>query len=130
MSLDTDTPIVEFEHIWVHSKRIPPINTSDQRRTVKTQIHSVSAIYDKWMTKFKKISTPDQRLPTHKKVLINDISGTLLAGQITVLTGASGSGKSFPRPSTRHPPIYIYIYMYLYLYIYLYMYINIYTYIA
>ncbi|WP_010202013.1 ATP-binding cassette domain-containing protein [Psychrobacter sp. PAMC 21119] len=94
MSLDTDTPIVEFEHLWVHSKRITPINTGDQRRTVKTKIHNVSAIYDKWMTKFKKISTPDQRLPTHKKVLISDVSGTLLAGQITVLTGASGSGKS------------------------------------
>ena len=94
MTVDNDRPIVEFKNIWVHSKRMTRIDASNEPRTVKAQISSLFATYDKWTRKFKENSSPEQMLPTPERVLINNVSGTLLAGQVTVLTGSSGSGKS------------------------------------
>lgn len=94
MTVDNDRPIVEFKNIWVHSKRMTLIDASNEPRTVKAQISSLFTTYDKWTRKFQENSPPEQMLPTPKRVLINNVSGTLLAGQVTVLTGSSGSGKS------------------------------------
>lgn len=91
MSVDNDMPIVEFKNICVHSKRMTAIN---EPRTVKAQTNSLFTTYDKWTRKFKENPPPEQVLLAPKRVLINNVSGTLFAGQITVLTGSSGSGKS------------------------------------
>ena len=94
MTVDNDMPIIEFKNIWVHNKRTTQIDASNEPRPVKAQISSLFSTYNKWTRKFKENPPPEQVLPTLKKVLINNVSGTLLAGQITVLTGSSGSGKS------------------------------------
>ncbi|PKG34936.1 ATP-binding cassette domain-containing protein [Psychrobacter sp. Sarcosine-3u-12] len=94
MSVDNDMPIVEFKDICVHSKRITLIDTGDKQPTIKAQTNNLSAIYDKWTRKFRKNASSKQILSTPKRVLINNVSGTLLAGQVTLLTGSSGSGKS------------------------------------
>ena len=69
--------MLAFEDIWVHSKRATPLPT-----------------YRRWREKFQKNSTSDDALSINNRALISGASGTLLAGQVTVLTGASGSGKS------------------------------------
>lgn len=94
MTVDNDRSIVEFKNIWVHSKRMTRIDASNEPRTVKAHISSLSATYDKWTSKFQENSPPEQMLQTPERVLINNVNGTLLAGQVTVLTGSSGSGKS------------------------------------
>ena len=94
MSVDNDMPIVEFKDICVHSKRITLIDTGDKQPTIKAQTNNLSATYDKWTRKFRKNASSKQILSTPKRVLINNVSGTLLAGQVTLLTGSSGSGKS------------------------------------
>ena len=94
MSVDNDMPIVEFKDICVHSQRITLIDTGDKQPTIKAQTNNLSAIYDKWTRKFRKNASSKQILSTPKRVLINNVSGTLLAGQVTLLTGSSGSGKS------------------------------------
>ena len=94
MSVDNDMPIVEFKDICVHSQRITLIDTGDKQPTIKAQTNNLSATYDKWTRKFRKNASSKQILSTPKRVLINNVSGTLLAGQVTLLTGSSGSGKS------------------------------------
>ena len=69
--------MLAFEDIWVHSKRATPIPT-----------------YRRWREKFQRNSKSDDALSINNRALISGASGTLLAGQVTVLTGASGSGKS------------------------------------
>ena len=94
MSVDNDMPIVEFKNICVHSKRITLIDNGDEQPTVNTQTNNLSATYNKWTRKFRKNASSEQILSAPKRVLINNVSGTLLAGQVTLLTGSSGSGKS------------------------------------
>lgn len=69
--------MLAFEDIWVHSKRATPIPT-----------------YRRWREKFQRNSKSDDALSINNRALISGASGILLAGQVTVLTGASGSGKS------------------------------------
>ena len=69
--------MLAFEDIWVHSKRATPLPT-----------------YRRWREKFQKNSTADDALSINNRALISGASGILLAGPVTVLTGASGSGKS------------------------------------
>ena len=69
--------MLAFEDIWVHSKRATPFPT-----------------YRRWRAKRQKSSASDDALSINNRALISGASGTLLAGQVTVLTGASGSGKS------------------------------------
>ncbi|WP_352258026.1 ATP-binding cassette domain-containing protein [Psychrobacter sp. TB55-MNA-CIBAN-0194] len=94
--------MLTFENIWVHSKRIAPSyspgtvsdNVSSNVTSVQTNPFTPSNIYQKWSKKLRKIVKPDPILPAHNRVLINGVTGTLLSGQVTVLTGSSGSGKS------------------------------------
>ena len=69
--------MLAFEDIWVHSKRATPLPT-----------------YRRWREKFQRNSKSDDALSINNRTLISGASGILLAGQVTVLTGASGSGKS------------------------------------
>ena len=69
--------MLAFEDIWVHSKRATPLPT-----------------YRRWRARIQKSSASDDALSINNRALISGASGILLAGQVTVLTGASGSGKS------------------------------------
>ena len=69
--------MLAFEDIWVHSKRATPLPT-----------------YCRWREKFQRNSASNDALSINNRALISGASGILLAGQVTVLTGASGSGKS------------------------------------
>lgn len=94
--------MLTFENIWVHS-RLTVIssssdnasnNMSNNATSVQTTPFTPSHIYQKWSDKLRKTVKPDPVLPADKRVLINGVTGTLLSGQVTVLTGSSGSGKS------------------------------------
>ncbi|WP_321156324.1 ATP-binding cassette domain-containing protein [Psychrobacter sp. LV10R520-6] len=55
--------------------------------------------HQKWLAQIKRRILPNESvanksIPAHKRALIVGASGTLLPGQVTVLTGPSGSGKS------------------------------------
>ncbi|MBF0658983.1 ATP-binding cassette domain-containing protein [Psychrobacter sp. NG25] len=94
--------MLTFENIWVHSRRTAtsysPDNVSDNVSSnvtsVQTNPFTPSNIYQKWSDKLRKTVRPDPVLPADKRVLINGVTGTLLSGQVTVLTGSSGSCKS------------------------------------
>lgn len=81
-----------FNNLWVHSKRVAPSHTSDEDHS--NLAPTLSSTYHRWLTKIKKPSMTDNASSAQKRVLIKGISGKLLSGQVTVLTGASGSGKS------------------------------------
>lgn len=81
-----------FNNLWVHSKRVVPSHTSDEDHS--NLAPTLSSTYHRWLTKIKKPSIIDNASSAQKRVLIKGISGKLLSGQVTVLTGASGSGKS------------------------------------
>ena len=81
-----------FNNLWVHSKRAAPSHTSDEDHS--NLAPTLSSTYHRWLTKIKKPSMTDNASSAQKRVLIKGISGKLLSGQVTVLTGASGSGKS------------------------------------
>lgn len=81
-----------FNNLWVHSKRAAPSHTSDEDHS--NLAPTLSSTYHRWLTKIKKSSIIDNASSAQKRVLIKGISGKLLSGQVTVLTGASGSGKS------------------------------------
>jgi putative ABC transport system ATP-binding protein len=74
---DNKAFMLAFEDIWVHSKRATPLPT-----------------YRRWRARIQKSSASDDALSINNRALISGASGILLAGQVTVLTGASGSGKS------------------------------------
>lgn len=89
MSKSPHSPLLAFSNIWVHGNRpaplIAPIN-SDKR------------IFGIAINRYKKTKQPSNVLTGAKinseLVLIKGACGQLLSGQLTVLTGHSGSGKS------------------------------------
>lgn len=84
--------MLAFDNLWVHSKRA---TTADQSQKSASATGSIlSENYHYWLKRIRKPSALDSATLTHERTLINGISGKLLAGQITVLTGSSGSGKS------------------------------------
>lgn len=84
--------MLEFNNLCVHSKRIVPSHTNRENHTHSDS--TLASTYHKWLTKIKKPVMTDEALSAHQRILINGVSGKLLSGQVTVLTGASGSGKS------------------------------------
>lgn len=84
--------MLAFENIWVHSKRPTAVNPSHNNPS--NSAPTLSSAYRKWLTKIKKNPSPDNPASVQKRPLINGVSGKLLSGEVTVLTGASGSGKS------------------------------------
>lgn len=83
--------MLEFKNIWVHSNR-SIINPSQNFPSTTAPLLSSTA--HKWLKRIKKDPIKDNDLSLSKNALIKGINGKLLSGQVTVLTGASGSGKS------------------------------------
>lgn len=83
--------MLEFKNIWVHSNR-SIINPSQNLPSTTAPL--LSSMAHRWLKKIKKDAIKDDDLPLSKSALINGISGKLVSGQVTVLTGSSGSGKS------------------------------------
>lgn len=94
MSTDNERPLLEFDDLWVHSTRT--ISTHGIKNSNETQKKTSIPydVYQKWASKLTKSSAIDKEPITHDRALISGASGKLLSGQVTVLTGASGSGKS------------------------------------
>ena len=55
---------------------------------------ALSIIYQRWISKLRPKTVSQPIIPAHQRLLIDGATGRLLAGQVTVLTGGSGSGKS------------------------------------
>ncbi len=86
-------PLLTFENIWVYSQHSTVVNPSSKETPT---IAIKPAMSQTWLTNIRnkfKIES-DHALSTHKRELITGVSGALLEGQVTVLTGHSGSGKS------------------------------------
>lgn len=94
MSMDTDRVLLKFDHLWVHSRRTISTHSIKNSKEASNKTSIPSSIYQKWTNKLATNTSLDKELPTHDRALIRGASGTLLSGQVTVLTGASGSGKS------------------------------------
>ena len=94
MSIDTDRVLLEFDNLWVHSQRTINAQSIKNSKEALKKPSMPSSIYQKWTSKLTANASLDKEPSTHDRTLISDASGTLLSGQVTVLTGASGSGKS------------------------------------
>ena len=103
MNLHNNKPILTFESIQVYSKRkaiIPAHNDSKVRddnintKNMEAKVSALSTICQRWIGKLRPNNVSQPIVPDHQRLLINGATGKLLAGQVTVLTGASGSGKS------------------------------------
>ena len=94
MSIDTDSVLFEFDNLWVHSQRTISTHSIKDSKEASNKISMPSSIYQKWASKLTADASLDEELSTPARALVNGVSGTLLSGQVTVLTGASGSGKS------------------------------------
>ena len=106
MNLHSTKPILTFESIQVHSKRTPIIpayndskvsddninNKNMEATEAKTSV--LSSICQRWISKLRPNTVSQPIIPDRQRLLIDGATGKLLAGQVTVLTGASGSGKS------------------------------------
>ncbi|WP_379544205.1 ATP-binding cassette domain-containing protein [Psychrobacter sp. R86515] len=94
MSIDTDRVLLEFDNLWVHSQRTIRTYSIKNSKEALKKPSMPSSIYQKWTSKLTANASLDKDPSIHDRTLINGASGTLLSGQVTVLTGASGSGKS------------------------------------
>jgi len=94
MSIDTDSVLLEFDNLWVHSQRTISAQSIKNSKEASNKISMPYSIYQKWASKLTTDASLDKELSIHDRTLISGASGTLLSGQVTVLTGASGSGKS------------------------------------
>ena len=94
MSIDTDRVLLEFDNIWVHSQRTINAQSIKNSKEASNKISMPYSIYQKWASKLTADASLDKEPSTPDRTLISGASGTLLSGQVTVLTGASGSGKS------------------------------------
>lgn len=103
MNLHNNKPILTFESIQVYSKRkaiIPAHNDSKvsddniNNKNMEAKTSALSIICQRWIGKLRPNTVSQPIIPTHQRLLIDGATGKLLAGQVTVLTGASGSGKS------------------------------------
>ncbi|WP_420230522.1 ABC transporter ATP-binding protein [Psychrobacter sp. ER1] len=94
MSIDTGRVLLEFDNLWVHSQRTINAQSIKNSKEALKKPSMPSSIYQKWASKLTADASLNKELSTPARALINGASGTLLSGQVTVLTGASGSGKS------------------------------------
>ena len=103
MHLHNNKPILILENIQVHSKRtasIPAYNDNkvDDKnindKNMEATTSALSTICQRWIGKLRPKTVSQPIIPAHQRLLIDGATGKLLAGQVTVLTGASGSGKS------------------------------------
>lgn len=94
MSIDTDRVLLEFDNLWVHSQRTINAQSIKNSKEALKKPSMPYSIYQKWASKLTADASLDKEPSTPDRTLISGASGTLLSGQVTVLTGASGSGKS------------------------------------
>ena len=94
MSVDTGRVLLEFDNLWVHSQRTINAQSIKNSKEASNKVSMPYSIYQKWTSKLTANASLDKEPSTHDRTLISDASGTLLSGQVNVLTGASGSGKS------------------------------------
>jgi len=94
MSINTGRVLLEFDNLWVHSQRTINAQSIKSSKEASNKISMPSSIYQKWTSKLTANASLDKEPSTPDRTLISGASGTLLSGQVTVLTGASGSGKS------------------------------------
>ena len=94
MSIDTGRVLFKFDNLWVHSQRTINAQSIKNSKEASNKISMPYSIYQKWASKLTGNASLDKELSIHDRTLISGASGTLLSGQVTVLTGASGSGKS------------------------------------
>jgi len=94
MSIDTDKVLFEFDNLWVHNQRTIRTHSIKDSKEASNKISMPYSIYQKWASKLTADASLDKEPSIHDRTLISGASGTLLSGQITVLTGSSGSGKS------------------------------------
>ncbi|WP_197411820.1 ATP-binding cassette domain-containing protein [Psychrobacter sp. P11G3] len=94
MSIDTDRVLFEFDNLWVHSQRMIRTHSIKDSKEASNKISMPSSIYQKWASKLTANASLDKEPSIHDRTLISGASGALLSGQVTVLTGSSGSGKS------------------------------------
>ena len=93
MRIDPDRPLLEFNNLWVHGRPVVGSDNPKHSSSKQTKTFVPHKLYQRWSNKRQKNVLFDE-LPPHSRILINGASGKLLSGQVTVLTGASGSGKS------------------------------------
>ena len=93
MRIDPDRPLLEFNNLWVHGRPVVDSDNSKHSSGEQTKTFAPHKLYQRWSNKRQKNALSDGLSP-YSRILINGASGKLLSGQITVLTGASGSGKS------------------------------------
>ncbi|MCG3880313.1 ATP-binding cassette domain-containing protein [Psychrobacter sp. Ps6] len=93
MHIDPDRPLLEFNNLWVHGRPVVDSNNPKHSSGEQTKTFAPHKLYQRWSNKRQKNALSDGLSP-HSRILVNDASGKLLSGQVTVLTGASGSGKS------------------------------------
>ena len=106
MNLHSTKPILTFESIQVHSKRTASIPAYNDSKVSDDNINNknmeateattsvLSSICQRWISKLRANTVSQPIIPDRQRLLIDGATGKLLAGQVTVLTGASGSGKS------------------------------------
>jgi len=94
MSINTNKVLLEFDNLWVHSQRTINTHSIKDSKETSNKISMPYSIYQKWTSKLAANASLVGKLSPHDRALISGASGTLLSGQVTVLTGASGSGKS------------------------------------
>ncbi|MBI0425199.1 ATP-binding cassette domain-containing protein [Psychrobacter sp. NG27] len=100
MSTNSDSPIIEFNHLWFYSRPTTSLakdtdtNIAQIQDSTQKKGNALSTRYQKWTSKREKDTASSKALPANPPALISDVSGMLFSGQVTVLTGASGSGKS------------------------------------
>lgn len=106
MNLHNNKPILTFESIQVYSKRTASIPAYNENKVGDKSINNknmeateattsaLSTICQRWISKLRPNTVSQPIIPAHQRLLIDGATGKLLAGQVTVLTGASGSGKS------------------------------------
>jgi len=94
MSIDTNRVLLEFDHLWVNSQQTINAHSIKDSKKTSSKTSIPSSIYQKWTSKLAANASLVGKLSTHDRALTSGASGILLSGQVTVLTGASGSGKS------------------------------------
>ncbi|MGE6440622.1 ABC transporter ATP-binding protein [Psychrobacter sp. NPDC078409] len=94
MSIDTGRVLLEFDNLCAHSQRTINAQSIKNSKEALKKPSMPSSIYQKWTSNLTSNASLDKEPSTHDRTLISGASGTLLSGQVTVLTGASGSGKS------------------------------------
>lgn len=99
MTVD-DKSILTFEDIWVHGNPLVDQRNDKNSKNKRTRLPLALyqsmpyKMYQKWRGQHKTNPASISVATSPNRALMSGVSGTLSSGELTVLTGASGSGKS------------------------------------